>query len=129
MNLLYTLPIWAIILIVFGSIIIFGGISGFLYIKFLIKKKVQKKPSETLKQEKKVRIKEKDIISFLGDNENILSVSSTSSKITFVVKDIKKVNLEKLKNLNEIEGVIKTNNKISLIIPQKAITLKTKLGY
>lgn len=78
-------------------------------ILFLLKKKKNKKKQEIIDNYYQT------IIACVGGIDNIVQISSTGSRLSFVLKDFNKLDENKLKEI-QITGIFKTSTKITLIV-------------
>ncbi|WP_342223887.1 hypothetical protein [Spiroplasma endosymbiont of Asaphidion curtum] len=82
-----------------------------------------KKKNSTEKQWQKLVLFKVDVfIDYLGTISNIIEAQATNTKIKIIIKDIKQVNIEKIRKLKQ-QGIIKQSNAISIIFGKYAKAL------
>lgn len=70
----------------------------------------------------KIRIDSEELLIAVGGKENIISSSLTGSRISLILHDYSKVDVDKLK-LNGIVTVIKMTSKITLVANERSDTI------
>ncbi|MBZ4203958.1 PTS transporter subunit EIIB, partial [Mycoplasma tauri] len=68
------------------------------------------------------------LINFLGTRKNIISVDNSISSLKVKFKEKELINVEALKKLKYISGVMLSTNKISLIVGSYAKLISIKLN-
>ncbi|MBZ4195543.1 PTS transporter subunit EIIB [Mycoplasma tauri] len=101
---------------------------GFCWLYWKLKaKKIQKnKRGEINKLDSSVDIEQ--LINFLGTRKNIISVDNSISSLKVKFKEKELINVEALKKLKYISGVMLSTNKISLIVGSYAKLISIKLN-
>ena len=57
-----------------------------------------------------------DIVLKVGGTENIASVTNCMTRLRFKLKDLKKADIEGLKNLKGVQGVVTKNGQFQVVI-------------
>lgn len=99
-------------LIVWIALIIAVIIIAIGFIIFLTKKK-----NKRIAQEKVMR--SENLLSALGNSENILSIEAKESRINLSLKDYSLIDEAKLKELG-VSSIVKTTKKITLVVGHSA---------
>ncbi|UUM18984.1 PTS sugar transporter subunit IIA [Mycoplasma sp. 1018B] len=68
-----------------------------------------------------------ELILFLGQKNNLDNVNATTSKVTIHFKDRNLIELEKIKNLKYVSGIMFNENKITLIVGNIALSLAQEI--
>ncbi len=103
-----TLPMYAVVLIVAGCLVLVG-VLVFLVIFFG-------------KRKKNPIVDESAWLSALGGKENINGVSAIGSRINLSLKDKEKIDREKLTSLG-VNSVLVMSNKVTLVIANNAVDI------
>ncbi|VEU78376.1 putative PTS system glucose-specific enzyme II [Mycoplasmopsis columbinasalis] len=69
-----------------------------------------------------------ELITLLGEKANITEVDATLSNLKLAIQDRQKVNLEALKNLKYVSGIMAGETKITLVVGDIAQSLKNELA-
>ena len=96
-------------LMVFLTIITFG----FIWIYW---SKLKKKEENVIKKSSKLPFKIEELVNYLGGKENIISATNTISKVKIEIQDNEKIEVEKIKKIKGISGIVIGNFSISLIV-------------
>ncbi|MCU4117012.1 PTS glucose transporter subunit IIB [Mycoplasma zalophi] len=89
-------------------------------IKLFWKSYRQKQVNSQLSVENKVKFPIDELINYLNGIENINSVSSTHKILKIELKSRKNIQIDKIKSLNSIEGILFKTDTISLITGNNA---------
>ncbi|WP_375315531.1 DUF4330 family protein [Spiroplasma endosymbiont of Tipula paludosa] len=111
------MELWQILLLDLGLILLVFIIACLINMIFL------KNKNSTEKQwQKLIPFKVDVFIDYLGTISNIIEAQATNTKIKIIIKDIKQVNIEKIRKLKQ-QGIIKQTNAISIIFGNYAKAL------
>ncbi|WP_406616034.1 PTS sugar transporter subunit IIA [Mycoplasmopsis hyopharyngis] len=95
-------------LLVFLTIITFG----FIWIYW---SKLKNKTENNIKKSSKLPFKLDELVKKLGGRENIVGANCSISKVKIEIKDNEVLEVEKIKNMKGISGIVVGNFSISLI--------------
>lgn len=97
---------------------------GFIWIYW---SKLKRNKENVLIKNDKLPFKIEELVKLLGGNENIENVENSISKIKIFLKDTKQIEVEKIKNLKGISGMVFSNFSISLVVGNVAEELCKQL--
>lgn len=89
------------------------------------KKKTQ--PKNELSISKRIDVNLEKLINLLLGLENINSVSATHTKVKINLKNVENIQINEIKNLKGISGVVVSSNAITIIVGNSAQTIKEEL--
>ncbi|MGX9340574.1 hypothetical protein ACWXVL_00390 [Mycoplasma sp. 128] len=93
-------------------------------IKLKWKKYRQQEVKDRLSTTEKIDFSINDLILFLGGEKNILNVETSNKKIKIGFKVRQDIDIEKIKKLDGISGVVATSSSISLVTGNNAAYIK-----
>lgn len=93
----------------------------------LLKRKKPTKQSNTLSVEEKVTVNLNKLENALGGKENIAGAEYTQTKVKIFFNDRSKVNVEEVKSIKGISGVVASSKNISIIVGKQAKSLAEKI--
>ncbi|QJB70991.1 PTS glucose transporter subunit IIB [Mycoplasma sp. 1654_15] len=84
------------------------------------------KPNTTFITSDKIPFSLENLIEIVGEN-NFENVANTLSRVQIFLKETKGLDLDKIKNLEGISGVVLSQKTLNLIVGNNASTIATKL--
>ena len=94
---------------------------------YVLKKRLQNKPINSLSQAKKININLDELIKSLGGKNNIDGAEYTHTKIKVFISNVEIVDKEEVNKIKGISGVFISSNRITLIVGNQAKLLTQEL--